>query len=154
MKETGNFSDFFKPVIAVAGTSSIPFAAVDIGAGSGAHGDWVCVKPCYVKRLKFIVTLEAAGGSSVAPTVVFTKYLLPGSSSGSSAMGTLTIPDGTAIGKTVYKDITPVKFSVGQAVHIAWTVGTGTPTGQGEAEIDADWDPETAANNSSMIASA
>lgn len=151
---TGGFLAFFKPMIAVAGTSSIPLAAVDIGASSGTHGEWVCFRACTVKQLQFILTLEAASGTSVAPTVVYKKYLIPGSSSGAVTLGTLTVPTGTAIGKTVYKNITPVKMVVGQSIQITWTVGTGTPTGMGEAELVAEADEEVPGNNSSMIASA
>lgn len=153
-EKQGNFLDFFKPMIAVAGTSSIPLAAVDIGAASSTHGEWVCVRPCKVIRLQFLLTLEAAGGSSVAPTVVYKKRPTPGSSSGESTMGTLTIPHATAIGKTVYKDITPSEFAVGQSIQISWTIGTGSPTGQGEAEILAISDADVPGNNSNMIASA
>lgn len=150
----GNLSEFFIPVIAVAGTSSIPLAAIDIGASSGDHGDFVCMRPCTVKQLLFAVTLENVSGTVTPPTVVFTKRVTPGTSSGGSAMGTLTIPSGTAIGKVVYKKITPVDFAIGDCVHIAWTIGSGTPTGQGNADVFAEYSPEIAGNNSDMIESA
>lgn len=153
-EQFGNMLQFFRPVMAVAGNDTKPLCAIDIGAASSDHGDFVCVRPCVVKTLLFAVTLEAASGTSVAPTVVFTKRITPGSASGGSAMGTLTIPTGTAIGKVVYKNITPVKFVIGDCIHLAWTVGTGTPTGMGEADVFADLDPEVPANNSDMIASA
>ena len=128
--------------------------AIDIGASSGTAGEAYCVKPCYVRRIGFLLTEELAGGTSVAPTVVFKKNPTPLSSSGASTLGTLTIPDATAVGKLVYKDITPVAFTVGDALEVSWTVGTGTPTGIGHAVWIVDEDPETAANCSDMIASA
>ena len=69
-------------------------------------------------------------------------------------MGTLTIPDATAIGKVIYKDIDPVVLEVGQSMEIAHTIGTGTPTGQGFWSVEVEAVEETAANESDMIASA
>lgn len=128
--------------------------AIDIGAASGTHGEIYCIRPCKVRRLMFLLTEEVAGGTSVAPTVVFRKRPTPLSSSGDSAVGTLTIPDATAVGVCVYKDITPVSMAVGDAINITWTVGTGTPTGIGRWAIVVDDNPEQAANNSDMLASA
>ena len=150
----GNMLEFFRPVMVVAANDTKPLCAIDIGASSGAHGDFVCIRPCTVKQLLFSVSLEAVSGTTTAPTVVFTKYTAPGVSAGSTAMGTLIIPTGTAVGKTVYKAVTPVAFDVGQAIHLAWTVGVGTPTGQGDADVYAEYTPEIAGNNSNMVASA
>lgn len=150
----GNLISYFRPVMPEAHNDTRPMCAVDIGASSGDHGDWVCTRPCIIDRLIFAVTIEAASGTSVAPTVVYTKRLLYGSATGGSAMGTITVPTGTAIGKVMYKDITPVQFAVGDCVHVAWTIGTGTPTGIGEADCHCIDSYETAANNTDMIASA
>jgi len=85
---------------------------------------------------------------------VFKKHPTPLSSSGSSTLCTLVIPDATAIGKTVYKAIAPVNMAVGDSIEISWTVGTGTPTGMGFQSFICEDDPEVPANNSDMIASA
>lgn len=150
----GNILGFFRPIMAVAANDTKPLCDIDVGASSGDHGEFICHRPCTVKQLLFAVTLEAISGTSAAPTVVFTKQIIAGSASGGSAMGTLTLPTGTAIGKTVYKQITPVDFKVGDVIHIAWTIGTGTPTGQGNADVYAEYKPEVAGNQSDMIASA
>lgn len=151
----GNFTDFFAPMMAVAANSTAPYCAVDIGASSGTQGEWVCTRPCVVHQLLFAVSLEAVVGTSTAPTVSFKKRPTPGSSSGQTTVGVLTIPDGTAVGKTVYKNVTPVAFSVGQSMQVSWTVGTGgTVAGQGNADLLADFSPEQPGNNSNMIASA
>lgn len=150
----GNILSFFKPVMAVSGSDTKPLCDIDIGAASGTHGEFVCHRPCTVKQLMFALTLEAASGTSVAPTVVFAKRVLIGSDTGKVAMGTITVPTGTAIGKTVYKPITPMKFQIGDVILITWTVGTGTPTGMGNADVYAELMPEVPGNNSDMILSA
>lgn len=152
--QKGNFLDFFRPVMAVAGNATKPLCAIDIGATGADHGEWVCIRPCQVEALLFNVTIEAASGTSVAPTVIFTKRSAYGVSSGEAVIGTVIVPSGTAVGKTVYKTITPVAFAVGQSLEVSHTVGTGTPTGMGDADIEASFDPEIAGNNSTMIASA
>ena len=149
-----NRADFFEPMMAVAGNSTAPLCAIDIGASSGTHGEFVCVRPCLMREFLFAVTLEAAGGSSAAPTVVFKKRPTPGSSSGESTLATLTIPDGTAIGKVVYKRISPILMMPGQSIQVSWTIGIGSPMGQGNASWVADYSPENEGNNSNMIASA
>ena len=150
----GNILDFFRPIMAVAANDTKPLCDIDIGAASADHGVFVCHRPCTVKQLLFAVTLEAVSGTVTAPTVVFTKRIIANSASGGSAMGTLTIPSGTGIGKTVYKFITPVSFKVGDCINIAWTIGTGTPTGMGNAEIYAELSSEVPGNEPDMIASA
>lgn len=143
----------FVPYIALATTTSVPLREVDIGAASASHGELICVRQCTVTQLQFTMTGEVAGGTSVAPTVVFKKRPTPLSSSGQSTVGILTVPDATAIGKTVYKAVTPVVFQVGDSMEISWTIGTGTPTGMGVYSFICEEDAETPANNSDMILS-
>lgn len=150
----GNYLNYFVPSIALATTTSVPMREIDIGAASGTHGEFLCVKPCRIQQFQFTLSGELAGGTSVAPTVVFKKRPTPFSSSGQSTVCTLTVPDATAIGKTVYKVVTPVTMSVGDSIEVSWTVGTGTPTGMGYQSFICEDDPETPANNSDMIASA
>lgn len=152
--EKGSLLDFFMPIIPVATTDSGVLQEIDIGASSADHGELSCFRRCSVRRLAFAVTGEAASGTTTAPTVIFTKRPTPNSATGESVICTLTIPSGTAIGKTVYKDIDPVNFAVGDSLEISHTVGVGTPTGMGVAYGEADEDPERAANESDMIASA
>lgn len=150
----GNKFAFFHPVMAEAHGDTRPACAVDIGASSGDHGDYVCTRQCVIKRFLFHVTIEAVSGTSAAPTVVFKKYSAYGVTSGAVTLATLTIPTGTAIGKTVYKDITPYVLKPGEAIHISWTIGTGTPTGIGDVDWMCEADPENAGNQSNLIASA
>ena len=152
--QEGSHLAFFVPNIKLAENAAEVLKCIDIGASSAIAGEYLCVKACKIKRFQFTMTEEVAGGTSVAPTVVFKKHPTPLSSSGSSTLCTLTIPDGTAVGKTVYKDISEVVMAVGDSIEVSWTVGTGTPTGQGLASFVCHEDPETSANNSDMIASA
>lgn len=153
-EKQGNLMSFFVPVMAVAANATKPLATIDIGASSADHGEYVCVRPCFVNRVQAAVTIEAVSGTTTAPTVIFTKRTAYAVSSGEAVIGTLTLPSGTAIGKTVYKDITPVAFAVGEIIELSHTVGVGTPTGMVNADVLAEFDPEIAGNNSNMIASA
>ncbi len=150
----GGYGSFFKPLALLAAVTVVVDGEVDIGASSGDHGELLCFRSCYLKRCAFMLTSEAASGTSVAPTVIFTKRPTPLSASSEAVACTLTIPSGTAVGKVVYKDITPVAFVPGDSLEISWTVGTGTPTGIGMWWIEVSEDPETAANQTDMIASA
>lgn len=145
---------YFMPNIPLADDAATVLKEIDIGASSADHGEFVCFRPCMVKRFAFAVTGEAVSGTSVAPTVIFTKRPTPLSSSGEAVVCTLTIPSGTAIGKVVYKDVTPVAFAVGDSIEVSHTVGTGTPTGMGHAFFECEEDPEYVGNNSDMILSA
>lgn len=152
--QQGNHLAFFTPLITLAQNAAEVLKEMDIGAGSADHGELVCVRPCRVVRLQFTLTSELAGGSSVAPRVVFTKRPTPLSASGESVAGTVIVPDQTAIGKTVYLDIDPVDFAVGDSMELSHVIGTGTPTGQGVYSFICEEDPEVPDNNSDMIESA
>lgn len=134
-----------------AGTALI--TEVDIGAASSDVGDWIFFVRAKVSRVYFILVSEAAGGSGTAPTVVFTKRPTPGSATGASAVATITVPDGTAVGKCVYADC-DVEFAPGDALHIAWTIGITGPTGQGFPGFRAEPLPDNVANASDFSESA
>ena len=142
------------PNIPLADGTAGVLEEIDIGATAADHGEMICVKACTIKRLMFILVGELAGGTTTAPTVVFKKRPTPLSATGETTLGTLTIPDATAIGKVVYKDITPVNLAVGDGIEIAHTVGVGTPTGKGFWAVELDDHPEDARNNTDMLASA
>lgn len=117
---------YFHPNIPLATTTAGVLKEIDIGAASADHGELVCIRPCTVKRFLVAVTGEVAGGTSVAPRVVFTKRPTPLSSSGESVVATVILPDATAVGKVVYKEVEPVQFNVGDSVEISHVIGTGT----------------------------
>jgi len=126
---------------------------MDIGAASADHGELLCVKSCRIKRLKFTVVSEAVNGDTTAPTVVFTKRPTPLSDTDESVIGTLTIPDGTAVGASIYLDV-DVALAVGDSVEVSHTVGVGSPAGQGFPSLECVEAPEEAGNNTELTASA
>lgn len=152
--QQGNHLNFFVPQIKLAENAAEVMKAMDIGAASADHGELICVKPCKVVQVGFVMTEEAAGGSSAAPQVVFTKRPTPNSATGESVVDTLVVPDGTAIGKVVYADVDPVSFAVGDSMELSHVIGTGSPTGIGCYFFICDEAPELPANNSDMIESA
>jgi len=149
----GAMSKYLVPNIPLATTTAGVIREMDIGASSADHGEYICVFPCIIKRLGFVLAGEAAGGSGTAPTVVFKKRPTPLSATDESSIGVLTIPDGTAIGKVVYKDVN-VSLAVGDSVEIAHTVGVTGPTGMGFQFLECSDDPANVAANSDMIESA
>ncbi len=152
--QQGGHLAFFAPIITLAQNAAEVLKEVDIGASSADHGELLCVKQCKVSQLAFTLTSEAASGTSVAPRVVFTKRPTPLSATSEGVLGTVIVPSGTAIGKTVYLDIDPVVLEIGQSVEISHVIGTGTPTGIGCYSFIANEDPETPDNNADMIESA
>lgn len=150
----GNHLAFFVPIIPLSLNAAEVLKEMDIGASSADHGELLCVRACKVVEIMFTLVGELAGGTSVAPQVLFKKRPTPLSATNESTVGTLTIPDATAIGKTVYKPVTPVSFAVGDSMELSHVVGTGTPTGQGYYSFICEEDPEVPGNNSDMILSA
>ena len=80
-----------------SGDAAAPEIVIDIGAASADAGELSCVVPCTIHQLQFHVTDEVVAGTTTAPTVVFTKRPTPNSATSESVVGTLTIPDGTAV---------------------------------------------------------
>ena len=151
--QAGNHLNYFIPNIPLATTTAGVMREIDIGASSGDHGEYICVKPCIIKRCQFMMVGELAGGTSAAPTVIFTKRPTPLSATGETVAATLTIPNATAVGVTVYKDI-ELTMDVGDSIELSWTVGTGTPTGIGLASMVCFDHEEAAGNNTDMLESA
>lgn len=152
--DKGTHLNFFVPIITLAQNAAEVLKEVDIGAASADHGELLCVRSCKVNRLMFTLTSEAASGTSVAPNVIFTRRPTPLSATSEAVVETLVVPSGTAIGKTVYLDIEPVEFAVGDSMEISHVIGTGTPTGQGVYSFECFAIDELPDNNSDMIESA
>lgn len=145
---------FFEPVMAVAGTTTAPLCAVDIGAANGTHGEFVCVVPCIMRQAKFSTTLEAVVGTTTAPYVVLTKYTAPAAGGTSTVVGTITVPTASAVGSVIYKDSLNTAFAVGDVVQIKWVIGTGgSVAGQGNVDWFCEYSPEIVGNNTDMAAS-
>ena len=144
---------YMVPYIALATTTAGVLREMDIGDTAADHGEMLVVRRCCVKRLQFTMVGELAGGTGTAPTVIFTRRVTPLSSTGEVVIGTVTIPDATAVGKTVFKDVDPVILEVGDTVEISHTVGIGTPTGLGVWSMIVDPSPEDARNEADMVES-
>lgn len=152
-EKNGNHLAFFVPNIPLANNAAEVLKEMDIGAASADHGELVCVRACKVTQIQFTLTGEVAGGTSVAPIVYFKKRPTPLSATSESTVGALTIPDATAVGKTLYKPVTPVAFAIGDSMELSHVIGTGTPTGMGHYSFFCEEDVEVAGNNSDMILS-
>ena len=149
--ENGGALKYFQPIITLAETDAGVLQAMDIGAASADHGEMLCIKACEVSRVQFSLTGELAGGTTTPPAVIFTKRPTPLSATGETVMKTLVIPDATPQGTTVFKDIDPIQFDVGDSMEISHTVGVGTPTGIGVWSIEAQDRPEYHGNNAELI---
>ena len=135
-----------------AGTAVL--AAEDFSAAAAVHGEHIVLKKVQIKRVMFVVSLAIV--STGAVQVTFTRRPTPGSLTGAVLLGTLVIPAGTAIGKVLYKDISPAKLFPGDALALEATVASagGGAAGMGYYGFDLDLQPEVVANSSDMVASA
>jgi hypothetical protein len=150
----GNKLDFFEPIMAVAANDTKPLCAVDIGAANATHGEFVCVRPCTIREAQVLVSLEAVVGTTTAPYVVLTKYAAPAAGGDSAAIGTITVPTGTAVGKVVRKSGLSTSFAVGDVIQIKHVIGTGgTVTGQASVNWFCEPNDEVAGNNSDISSS-
>lgn len=104
--------------------------------------------PFTITRLLALVTVIA----DAAMTVTVTRRILVGSDTGAVAVGTLTVPDTTAAGKCVYKNITPMDLDVGDELKLVVS-NTGTSTAF-QLGVEGFPRPETAANQADLVASA
>ncbi len=127
-----------------------------LSAAAAVYGGYLVTKQCKIKRIKFYVTLLVAA-STTAPVVEFNRRPTYNSSSGEIALGTLTIPNGAAVGSVYYKDIDPVVLFPGDELsfeHITQAVDASAAAGAGFYAFEIEEDPEVPANQSKMIASA
>ncbi len=146
--------DYFVDDISVGATAPNTAIEMDIGASSADHGEVICVRSCQITRFKFILVGELAGGTSTAPTVIFKHRPTAGSATGEVLLATLTIPDATAVGQTLFVDVNGTQIDPGEAIEISHTVGTGTPTGMGFWSFDCEDSPQDHRELSVMVESA
>ena len=96
---------------AVRPGSSAVLDADSTGA-TGVHGEYLVMKRLKVKRLMALVSTVISGAAEVE----FKRRPTPGSATGEVSLGTLSIPDTTAVGQMLYKDIDPVLLNAGEAI--------------------------------------
>lgn len=143
--EQDNIFAYFTPLYA-ANTQ------ITLSAAAGDTGEWICVKPCMVHRALLAVT-TAVVATTTAPTVVLRKRPTPGSTTGQTVVLTATVPNGTAVGKVVYKDVEPLQFMPGDALLVSWTQAVGSPAGVVALGVMCENSPKTPMENSDMVAS-
>lgn len=131
------------------------FDEEDMGAAAAVHAEYLVTRRCEISRIMFYVTVLVAA-TTTAPTLTFRRRLIYASASGQSTLGVLTIPDTTAVGKVIYKDITPVVLNVGDTItldHTQITVGGGA-AGKGIYGFEVHPVSEDYRNESDLVASA
>jgi hypothetical protein len=131
-------------------------SAETLTAAAAVHNGMICVKKCVVTKIMFVITTLTAT-DTVAPKVEFNHRPTIGSATGETALGVLTIPDGSAVGKVIYKEIDPVAFEPGEELSFEHTVqGTdgSSAAGAGYYAVEFDDSPEYDGNLSNMVASA
>lgn len=122
---------------------------------AAATGDsavfWDVVKPITVKRIGCLVTTVLAGTAAV---VKFDRRITTGSDTGRTdgTIGTLTLPDGTAAGKVVYKEVS-IDLNPGDQIMPEVTTAQGT-SGAVRHFVEYLVRDETPANCADMVASA
>lgn len=152
--QQSNWLNFFVPNLAISGSSTKPLAAINIAAANATHGEFICVVPCTVRQLQATVVLATVSTSTV-PVITATKYTLPGAGGTATVIDTLSIPDASSVGQTLYVKNLSTSFLPGQVIQVKHTLGTGGSVA-GEAVFSAvcEPDPENYANSSNMILSA
>jgi hypothetical protein len=121
--------------------------------------DWVVYgvqHPIVIRRISIFMTL-ACSASTTAPVVTVYSRPTTASSAGQVTIGTLTIPNATAAGKVVYKELNSVRVNAGNDLCLAVTTqggGSGTAAGTGFIGLMYEMAPEVPADQPNMIASA
>ena len=135
---------------AIIPKSTAVFTAEDLSAANAVYGGMLVLKQCRIKRIMFYVT--TALNTVTAATVKFSRRPTYNSATGEVSLGTLSLPNGTAAGSVVYKDITPVTLFPGDELSFEQTGQAGT-AGAGFYGFEIEDDPEYASNQTKMVAS-
>lgn len=112
----------------------------------------ICMSQCVPSRICFTMATAATGGTAA----VVSFYVRPTYASDTNRVliGTLKIPDATAIGQCVYKDVTDVGlvFLPGQQIIVSCT--TANTVGSGYWGLEYTDSPANAKALTTMVASA
>lgn len=103
---------------------------------------------CAVYRIGCLVTTVMNG----AATNAFKRRPTYGSASGEVTIGSVIIPTTTAVGKFVYKDVSPVVLFPGE--QLVFETTSAATSGGCVYHVDLKDDPEYLANQSNLVASA
>jgi len=136
--------------------SASRLTAEDLTASAAVYDGMICTRACRVSRLMFVVTTLVAT-DTIKAAVEFNRRPTIASSAAEVLMGTLTIPDTSAVGTVVYKDIDPVEFAPGEELSFEHSVaGTdgSSAAGAGFYSFEIEDSPEEPLNQTNMVASA
>ena len=130
--------------------------AETLSAAAAVHGGYLVGKRCQIKAIMFIVTTTVAADTT-APVVELNRRPTPGSATGEVQIGQLTIPDGTAAGKVLYKEVDPVTLEVGDELsleHVTQAADGSSAAGAGYYAFELIDAPEEFLNEDDAVASA
>jgi hypothetical protein len=120
-------------------------------AAADVHGSIVLHAPMLIKRLTFAISV--ATSDLTASVVRMTKVTRANVTT--SVSGNMTIANGTAVQRIVYKDFSPVRVGAGdklQFEHVTKGDLGSTPTGAGYYGFLAEILPENMTNETNAIA--
>lgn len=120
-------------------------------AAPDVHGYIVLHAPMMIKRFTFAIS--TAVSDLTASVVRMTKVSRSGVTA--SVSGNMTIANGLAVQRVVYKDFSPVKVGAGERLqfeHVVAGGAGGTPTGAGYYGFIAEMLPELMSNETNAIA--
>lgn len=120
-------------------------------AVASVHGHIVLHAPMLIKRLTFCISTAISDlTASVVRMVKVSR-----SDVTSSVSGNMTIANGLAVNRIVYKDFSPVKVGAGEKLqfeHVTLGGQGGTPAGAGYYGFIAELLPELMSNETNAIA--
>ena len=143
-------TDYFIPI------SAARLTAEAITASAAVYDQLVCTRACRVSRLMFVITTLVASDATLG-VVEFNRRITIGSATNEVLLGNLSIPDASAVGTVVYKDIDPVEFAPGEAIAFEHTVAAtdgSSAAGAGYYAFEIEDSPEEPLNQTRMVASA
>lgn len=121
-----------------------------LGAAASVHGHVVLHAPMLIKRLTFCVS--TAISDITASVVRMTRVSRADVTT--SVSGNMTISNGLAVQRVVYKDFSPVKVGAGEKLqfeHVTRGDLGGTPVGAGYYGFIAELLPELMSNETNAI---
>lgn len=133
----------------------IPAAApglVSVSSTGLATPSYIVISSCVANRLVFVAGTATSGG--LVAQLQFIYRPTPGSSTAQVVLGTLKIPDATAIGGVVYKDITDVGNIMNPGGQLVFNCSVLDTAGSGYAGVEVCDNPANAKAISTMVASA
>ncbi len=122
----------------------------NLAVAADVHGHIVFHAPMLLKRLTFGIT--TAVSDLTASVVRMVKVSRAGVTA--SVSGNMTIANGTALQRVVYKDFSPVKVGAGEKLqfeHVTLGGQGGTPAGAGYYGFIAELMPELMSNETNAV---